>query len=169
MESAISDKDEDGYIYIHQILGELAMSPQKVSSNKTIDADNYNPNRITYKAGRTVKPKQRNTQWRSQCPSTEKHIVHIHPASNDQKAQRFNAAHLNPGPPGICCHRLEAFVLAELRDLERYEQYLHPLFHDGTSDFVWDDLDASCRTRPRPVRVPCVDCELSSTSAWMSG
>lgn len=106
-----------------------------------------------------MNPKQRNGQWWTQCPSTEKHIVYIHPSTNDTKAQRLNAAHLNPGPPGMCCHRLEAFVLVELGDLERYAQYLHPQFRDGTSDLTWADLDQSVRSRPRPVRTPCGDCE----------
>ncbi|KAH9926133.1 uncharacterized protein B0H18DRAFT_1006657 [Fomitopsis serialis] len=140
METRISKADGLGYIYVNQL-------EHKHKSH---------PGVLLFKAGRTVNPKRRHGEWSVKCSSYEWHYVYLHP--RPEGATSLMAASLNPGPPGICCHRLEALVLCELADLSLYGQYLHPQFRDDTSAFKWEDLDQAVRDRKPPPEVQCEDC-----------
>lgn len=130
------------------------------------DKNNANQDELIFKAGRTNNPKLRNGQWSRQCSSIEHHIVHVHPPSEDGNATSLMVADLNPGPPGICCHRLETLVLTELADLALYTQYLHPRYQVEIPKLKleWEHLDQTIRDRKPPTKAPCKDCELSHSS-----
>ncbi|KAH9842548.1 uncharacterized protein C8Q71DRAFT_733379 [Rhodofomes roseus] len=144
MTRPISEKDGEGYIYVFQYR----------------DKNNANQDDLLFKAGRTNNPKSRNGQWSKQCPSMEHHIAHVHPPSEDGNAASLMVADLNPGPPGICCHRLETLVLTELADLARYQQYLHPEYQVELPKLKlrWEHLEQTVRDRQSPTRAPCKDC-----------
>ncbi|KAJ3534462.1 hypothetical protein NM688_g7134 [Phlebia brevispora] len=114
MEKPVSKADEEGYIYTFEILDDHA--PQ-----------------IYLKVGRANNVVRRIDEWSKQCGSKEQVLRGYWPTGLEPGDGTLMRGRMQPGKPGMWCHRLERLVHLELADLSVNTQYLHKEFPRASS------------------------------------
>lgn len=126
MARPVSDKDEEGFIYCHEMVEKRLPTSHSHSSfsfrliafyiNTLILKPDLAVPRTTFlKLGRSIKPVSRLSQWRSQCPSREPVVRDIFPrASGASSGSRVSGA-LRIAEKGVPNHhRWERLMLIEV-------------------------------------------------------
>lgn len=107
---------------------------------------------VYYKVGRTKKLNKRIDEWIKQCGTNELYLRWWHPGPANERDRRIVRGCVEPGEPGLWCHRLERLVHLELADLALNAPYLDPQFPNTLANTA--DVKTSKKT-------PCPDCECS--------
>ncbi|OCH89104.1 hypothetical protein OBBRIDRAFT_713073, partial [Obba rivulosa] len=132
MRKSRSEADELGYIYTFEI------------------RDPNNTEEIHFKVGRAVKLNKRLDEWSKQCGSKEQVLRGWWPGTVEMDQNSHMKGRVDPGHPGLWCHRVERLVHLELADLAVNAQYLDPEYPNQKAK----PGDGKAKLK----RKPCTDC-----------